>query len=32
MSEAPWTVVFAAEAGNDLVLITEFLIQAYGGF
>jgi len=32
MSEAPWTVVFAAEAINDLVLITEFLTQAYCGF
>ena len=24
MSEAPWTVVFAAEAVNDLVLITDW--------
>ena len=32
MSEAPWTVVFAAEAINDLVLITEYLTQAYCGF
>ena len=32
MSEAPWTVVFAAEAVNDLVLITEYLTQAYCGF
>ena len=32
MSEAPWTVVFAAEAFNDLALISEFLTQAYCGF
>jgi len=32
MSEAPWTVVFAAEAINDLVLITDYLTQAYYGF
>jgi plasmid stabilization system protein ParE len=32
MSEAPWTVVFAAEAFNDLALISEFLAQAYCGF
>jgi len=32
MSEAPWTVVFAAEAFNDLALISEFLAQAYYGF
>ena len=32
MSEAPWTVVFAAEAINDLLLITEHLTQAYCGF
>jgi plasmid stabilization system protein ParE len=32
MSEAPWTVVFAAEAFNDLALIFEFLAQAYCGF
>ena len=32
MSEAPWTVVFAAEAINDLELITEYLTQAYCGF
>ena len=32
MSEAPWTVVFAAEAVNDLVLITDYLTQAYCGF
>ena len=32
MSEAPRTVVFAAEAFNDLVLITEYLTQAYCGF
>jgi len=32
MSEAPWTVVFAAEAINDLLLITEYLTQAYCGF
>ena len=29
MSEAPWSVVFAAEAINDLLLITEYLTQAY---
>ena len=32
MSEAAWTVVSAAEAINDLVLITEYLTQAYSGF
>ena len=32
MSEAPWTVVFAAEAINDLLLITEYLAQAYCSF
>ena len=32
MSEAPWTVAFAAEAINDLLLITEYLTQAYCGF
>ena len=32
MSEAPWTVVFAAEAINDLLLISEYLAQAYCGF
>ncbi len=32
MSEAQWTVVFAEEAINDLVLITEYLTQAYCGF
>ena len=32
MNEAPWTVVFAAEAINDLVLITDYLTQAYWGF
>jgi plasmid stabilization system protein ParE len=32
MSEAPWPVVFAAEASNDLVLITDYLTQAYCGF
>ena len=32
MSEAPWSVVFAAEAINDLLLITEYLTQAYCGF
>ena len=32
MSEAQWTVVFAEEAINDLVLITEHLTQAYCGF
>lgn len=32
MSEVPWTVVFAAEAINDLLLITEYLAQAYCSF
>ena len=32
MSEAPWTVVFAAEAINDLLLISEHLAQAYCSF
>ena len=32
MSEAPWTVVFAADAINDLLLISEYLTQAYCGF
>ena len=32
MSEAQWTVVFAAEAINDLLLITEVLTQSYCGF
>ena len=32
MSEAPWTVVFAAEAINDLLLISEYLAQAYSSF
>ena len=32
MSEVPWTVVFAEDAINDLVLITEYLTQAYCGF
>ncbi len=32
MSEAQWTVVFAEDAINDLVLITEYLTQAYCGF
>jgi toxin ParE1/3/4 len=32
MSEAPWTVVFAVEVINGLVLITEYLKQAYSGF
>ena len=32
MSEAQWTVVFAAEAINDLLLITEYLTQSYFGF
>jgi plasmid stabilization system protein ParE len=32
MSAAPWTVVFAVEAINGLVLITEYLTQAYSGF
>lgn len=30
--EAPWVVVFAAEAINDLRLISDHLIQAYQGF
>jgi len=32
MSGAPWTVVFAAETINDLLLITDYLTQAYCGF
>jgi len=32
MSEAPWRVVFAAEAINDLLLIAEYLRQSYCGF
>jgi toxin ParE1/3/4 len=32
MSEATWTVVFAVEAINGLVLITEYLTQACSGF
>ena len=32
MSETPWSVVFAEEAINDLLLITEYLTQAYCGF
>jgi toxin ParE1/3/4 len=32
MSEAPWTVVFAAEAINDLLLISEYLAQSYCSF
>ena len=32
MSEAPWTVVFAADATNDLLLIADHLVQAYCGF
>lgn len=32
MSEAQWSVVFAEEAINDLLLITEHLTQAYCGF
>ncbi|MBM5827488.1 MAG: type II toxin-antitoxin system RelE/ParE family toxin [Cyanobacteria bacterium M_surface_7_m2_040] len=32
MSEAPWTVVFAAEAISDLLLIAEYLTQSYCGF
>jgi hypothetical protein len=32
MSAAPWTVVFAVEALIRLVLITEYLTQAYSGF
>lgn len=31
-SEAPWRVVFAADAINDLRLIYDHLIQAYQGF
>jgi len=31
-SEAPWRVVFAADAINDLRLISDHLIQAYQGF
>ena len=31
MSDARWTVAFAAEAINDLLLITEHLTQAYCG-
>ena len=32
MSEAQWAVVFAAEAINDLALITEYSTQAYCSF
>jgi plasmid stabilization system protein ParE len=32
MSEVPWTVVFAADATNDLLLIADHLAQAYCGF
>ena len=32
MSAAPWTVVFAVEALIRLVLITEYLTQAYSGY
>ena len=32
MSEAPWSVVFAEEAINDLLLITDVLTQSYCGF
>ena len=32
MSEVPWTVVFAEDAINDLVLITEYLTHAYCSF
>lgn len=32
MSEAPWSVVFAEEAINDLMLITVYLTQSYCGF
>ena len=32
MSEAQWTVVFAAEAINDLLLITEYLTHSYCAF
>jgi len=32
MSESSRMVVFAVEATNDLVLITEYLTQAYSGF
>ena len=31
-SEAPWAVVFAADAVNDLLLISDHLLQAYQGF
>jgi hypothetical protein len=31
-SEAPWRVGFAADAINDLLLISDHLIQAYQGF
>jgi plasmid stabilization system protein ParE len=31
MSETPWSVLFAAEAINDLLLITEYLTQSYCG-
>jgi toxin ParE1/3/4 len=31
-SEAPWRVVFAADAVNDLLLISAHLMQAYQGF
>ncbi len=32
MSEAPWSVVFAKEAINDLLLITDYLTEGYFGF
>ena len=32
ISEAPWSVVFAEEAINDLMLITNVLTQSYCGF
>jgi hypothetical protein len=31
-SEAPWRVVFAADAVNDLLLISGYLMRAYQGF
>ncbi|MCP9808459.1 type II toxin-antitoxin system RelE/ParE family toxin [Cyanobium sp. HWJ4-Hawea] len=31
-SQLPWKVVFAAEAVNDLLLITEYLNHSYCGF
>ena len=32
MSGAPWSVVFATDATNDLLLIADHLAQAYRGF